>query len=259
MWLAISAAIFACLVIEGGRKIARNLAASKQEAQVPGGSGGADSNPEIRLSGAMKAWVHLRRTLSSPTNTAALYDAIDAGDLAEVQLYVSAGVDVEALLHGESKWSPFFHAAIVNRLKMVQYFVGLGYNKEVGGRHGSSILYAAAAKGHLTVVQYLVEHGANKNKSNKNGVTPLYMAAQNDHIAVVQYLVEQGADKDKACNEGATPLFIALQEGHLAVVQYLVKQGADKDKADNDGVSPLMFACRQGHLIIADYLLDQWL
>jgi uncharacterized protein len=237
MWLAISAAIFACLVIEGGRKIARNLAASKQEAQVPGGSGAADSNPEIRLSG-----VHLRRTLSSPTATAALYDAIDAGDLAEVQLYVSAGVDVEALGHGERERSPFFHAAAMNRLEMVQYFVGLGYDKEVGGRNGAPVLYAAAQEGHIAMVQYLVEQGADKNKAINNGATPLYIAAQEGHVAVVQYLVEQGADKEKAINDGTTPLLIAAANGHLTVVRYLVEQGADTNKVDGDGMTPLMVA-----------------
>jgi len=252
----LEAAILAYLAAEGGR-FARTVAAFKEEAQVLGGGDGGN----VVVSGAVleKAWAHVHHNLKSKgkANQKTFFDAIESGDLAEVQLYVCVGVDVKALRNGSGAWSPLFYAAKHNRMELVQCFLKTGHEIDTGARNGATPLHVAAQEGHVVVVQYLVEQSADKEKASNEGVTPLNIAAQEGHLLVVQYLVEQGADKDKAMNDGSTPLYIAAQNGYLAVVQHLVEQGADKDKAMNDGNTPLMVASSTGHADVAEYLLDQ--
>ena len=149
----------------------------------------------------------------------AFFDAIKSGDLAEVQLYVCAGIDVKALRHGPQEWnswSPLFCAAHDNRLEIVEYFIRSGHDLEVG--------------------------------VNTGDMSPLFIAADGGNILIVRCLVEQGARTDVADFIGNTPLLMASRQGHFEVARYLVEHGADKDNADEDGITPLLQACREGHM-----------
>ena len=173
----LEAAILAYLAAEGGR-FARTVAAFKEEAQGPGN----EDPGNLVVNGAVleKAWMMVNHTLKSKgkPRTKAFFDAIKSGDLAEVQLYVCVGVDVQAQQYGVEEGLPLYWAAFYNRLEMVELFVRSGHDKEAGGRDGTSPLYIAAQEGHVAVVQYLVEQGADKDKTADEGMTPLYMAAQ---------------------------------------------------------------------------------
>ena len=94
--MGLEAAILAYLAEEGGR-FARTVAAFKEEAQLGIGGGNGDSN--LVVSGAVleKAWAFTQRGLNGAVEKKAFYDAIESGDMAEVQLYVCVGVDVKAL------------------------------------------------------------------------------------------------------------------------------------------------------------------
>ena len=160
----LEAAILAYLAAEGGR-FARTVAAFKEEAQEPGN----DDQVNLVVSGAVleKAWEMMHHTLKSKSKprTQAFFDAIESGDLAEVQLYECVGVDVKALRDGKEENFPLKSAAYYNRLEMVQLFVRSGHDKDVGNRNGATSLYIAAQQGHIAVVQYLLEQGADKDKA----------------------------------------------------------------------------------------------
>ena len=251
----LEAAILAYLVAKGER-FARTAAAFNEEAQLQDCDG--DDAPVVSGTVLEKAWTHVKRILSRPAASGALYDAIESGDAAEVQLYVCVGVDVEALRcdgrHEYEEVSPLFCAAYHNRLELVQYFVQGGHNKEVGCHDGSSPLFTASQHGHFAVVQYLVEKGADKDRADNRFFTPLFISAQEGHFSVVQYLVEQGANKDKTVEDDWTPLMVACHEGHMDVAEYLLDQGCDRDHVAEDGYTALHCAAQENRLEVAQLL-----
>jgi len=247
----LEAAIVAYLAAEGGGRFARTVAAFKEEAQLPGGS--HEGNLVVGGTVLEKAWLSV---LEDGPTISAIFDAIESGDLAEVQLYELAGVDVKAMRHSAQAISPLFWASLHNRIQIVQCFLRSGHDVDLGDRDGTTPLFVAAQEGHFEVVQCLVEHGADKVKAMIKGAFPLFMAAMNGHLTVVRYLVEQGSDKDKTADGGETPVCIAAQNGHFTVVQYLVEQGADTDKATVEGATPLFSAARSGHAVVVQYLAE---
>jgi hypothetical protein len=158
----LQAAILAYLAAADGGRFARAAAAFKEELQR-GGDGGENSTLEVSGSVLAKAWAVAHRGLNGATKTAKVFDAIKAGDMAEVELYVCVGVDVKALRYGETAWPPVVYAAYYNRLEMVQLFVKIGHDKDAVNAEDSSPLWLAAQEGHVIVVQYLVEQGADKD------------------------------------------------------------------------------------------------
>jgi Ankyrin repeats (3 copies)/Ankyrin repeats (many copies) len=212
-------AVLEYLIAEGGR-FARTVTAFKEDARQPGGfiAGvldrivGGYTALVARIRGATleKAWVYVHgRLVCDVMQSTVFFGAIESGDVAEVQLYVCVGIDVDLLEEEESRAPPLSWAARYNRLEIVRFFVKTGHHKEMVDFDGASALYVAAEKGYIAVVQYLVEHGADKDAANYNGWTPLFVAAHEGHITVVRCLVDHGADKDKTDRDGMKPLFLA--------------------------------------------------
>ena len=94
----LEAAILAYLAAAEGGRFVRTAAAFKEEMRASGG-GGDDQQGNLVVSGAVleKAWASVQRSAHTEANKTTLYDAIKAGDLAEVQLYECAGVEVGML------------------------------------------------------------------------------------------------------------------------------------------------------------------
>ena len=254
----LEATILAYLVAEGGR-FARTVAAFKEEAAL--GGDGDDANLVVSGEVLEKAWTFVHCGLNNRTKTTKVFQAIDSGDLAEVQLYACVGIDAKALRFGYSAnpvaEPPLLRAAFRNRLDFVQFFVESGHDKEVGNRGGASPLLMAAQEGHFAVVRYLAEHGAEKDKADNDGRTPLFKAASGGRFAVVQYLVEQGADKDKADNNGMTPLMTACWDAHVDVAECLLDGGCNLERTDIFGLTALHYVAMIGRLDLAA-LLFRW-
>jgi len=161
----LEAAILAYLAAAEGGRFARTVAAFKEESQLAVGDGSDQGN--LVVSGAVleKAWAHVYDKLTGVNADVdtALYDAIKAGDLAEVQLYACVGVEVEIMegvLPGgedeeDTEWeaSPLYWATHFNHLEIVRFYVESGHDMEFGGRYGEPPLMVAADKGHLEVVR----------------------------------------------------------------------------------------------------------
>ncbi len=109
-------------------------------------------------------------------NANQLYDAVNEGNLQEVQVLIEQGASI--------------HQKI--------------------GKDGLKVLHLAAFRGHTAIISYLIRQGANVNTTNERGETPLHYAARFGQVAAVKKLVKKGAD----CNLVAfwdTPLDYAYQ------------------------------------------------
>jgi hypothetical protein len=70
----------------------------------------------------------------------------------------------------------------------------LGADVDSPDRLGQTPFFLAASMGHLAVVQILLKLGADINQRSNNGSTPLMVASALKHQEVVKWLVKAGAD-----------------------------------------------------------------
>jgi ankyrin repeat protein len=178
-----------------------------------------------------------------PTDIMPLLDAALAGDVAGVEEALAAGIDVNALLDGQTA------------------------------------LHMAADEGHAEVVRLLLQRGADPFLRDLDGYTARWLALENSHheaaavfrdrgetwddeeqllLAIrtegpdkVQALLEAGADPDGRVNatasppdqedhppDAATPLTQTAYLGDEALLEMLLEAGADPDRRDDVPLSP---------------------
>jgi hypothetical protein len=199
-------------------RLARAAAAFENEAQLGG--------DEEVLNGTVcggewleQAWGQFmgRRTFTSKK----LYDTVREGDVAEVQLFVWMGTDVEAMSHyewerpGEYMYdyravdapvTPLYWAARYGRLELVKYFVALGHSMDVFCTAcGFSALMIACENAHSDVAEYLLDRGCDRVTPNGNGTTALHVAARLCYVDIVELLCRHGAILDARDKGGRTP------------------------------------------------------
>jgi hypothetical protein len=112
-------------------------------------------------------------------------------------------------------------------------------------------LCRAAALGVLPIVQLLLNHGASVNQLNEFGVSPLWCAAAANRPDVVQLLIAHGASPlVELPADGTSPLFVAARCGASECVRLLAacpSVDVDRPRTGHFDV-PLMAAVRHGHV-----------
>jgi beta-lactamase regulating signal transducer with metallopeptidase domain len=121
-----------------------------------------------------------------------LIAAAAAGDSAEVQQLVTAGVPVDARQRGDG--TALIAASRSGQLAMVDQLLALGARADLPSAGDGNPMIVAAGRGHLPVVQRLVAAGADVNQIVPGDETPLINAARSGDLATLAYLVEHGAD-----------------------------------------------------------------
>jgi ankyrin repeat protein len=170
---------------------------------------------------------------------AAMIEAAKRGDMAEVQRWLDAGVQPDAILAKSDQRTALSWAANYNRFDMVDLLIARGANinrqSEVTGQH---LLHSLAGryvpndnndvgKTAAEIIRKLAERGANVNVRKKDGTTPLMYAAQCGVTGPnTQALLDAGADLNARNEAGLSVLGIAKKFGRLEMVAYLEKLGA---------------------------------
>ena len=115
----------------------------------------------------------------------------------------------------------FVSAASGGRLAQVKLFVQAGMSVDATDSGGIAALLWAALNGHLEVVKYLVGQGASLTATYPlNDYTALHYAAYMGRLEMVKYLVGAGADVNTTAG-GDTPHSLAVAVGETAVAEYL--------------------------------------
>lgn len=123
---------------------------------------------------------------------AALIEAAEKGDVAEMAELIAEGADVNGAVDGDG-----------------------------------SPLIAAARSGHMAAVRELLDRGADVNLGVPGDGSPLIMAARRGDVAIVTLLLDKGAAIDQVVDGDENALIQAAENGHLEVVRLLVARGAD--------------------------------
>lgn len=151
--------------------------------------------------------------------------------------------------------SPLYVAAAAGNVSEVDRFISEGADVNVQAMMGHTPLIEATALHHSQVVQKLLDAGANPNCHDKLGWTPLHHAVRTDaaDLDMIALLVQHGADVNGRDKRKRTPLHRAAQFGHVGAVSLLLKLGADPNARDYNDWTPLDRGA--AHPAISDILL----
>ena len=156
----------------------------------------------------------------------ALFDAVNAGDTAQLRRLIDAGADCNAR-----------------------------------NADGATPLMLAAHSGSLDLVQALIAAGADVNARDERGWGALMKSAYNPDVdrgfaEVTAALIDAGADVEAPITYGVRPLMLAAGYGETAVVETLLRAGADV-LARNDGGYTALMMVKQKHYVDVINLLHE--
>jgi len=162
-------------------------------------------------------------------------DSASKGNLADVKLFINAGMDVNVYYSSTALSAASAH----DKLDVVKYLLEQGADPNIETFYGSA-LTVAAKNGHLDVVQTLLAAGADPNVDSSDGHSTLSVASFDGNPQVIADLVNAGAEVDYVHPvTGATPLVTASYYGKKDAVLALIKAGANINYVDIRGMSVL--------------------
>lgn len=152
-----------------------------------------------------------------------LMNAIIAVDEVKVHTAIRNGVDVNAVLHGDTP------------------------------------LLAAIGRGGYAITLQLITAGVNVNQGALayRGITPLIHAAILGKDGVSILLLDHGADIDAVDDVGKTALMHAAEKGRKNIVELLLSRGANLSLVDNRGRDAAYYAKKRGRRVGIGKLIDE--
>ncbi|KAK8120000.1 uncharacterized protein PG998_004626 [Apiospora kogelbergensis] len=218
--------------------------------------------------------------------SAALVEAAELGQAAEILRLIKAGADPHGMSSGKM---PLVSAAKGRNTKAVEVLLGSGVKIDCADAEGRTALGWAVSAEDLDIIRVLYGHNANldfldgrkqaaislaaqygKEKSvrlllslgartdiqDKWFRTPLWFAAENGHMEVVSALLENRSNIECIDDQGRTPLIMAIQAGNWGLCNMLLEKGAQMRTESEGNHSPLSLAAQEGHESIIGLLID---
>ncbi len=191
---------------------------------------------------------------------ALLHEAVDKGDIREVQTLLERGVDIDA--KNEEGWAALHLVVLGEDVKMAQLLIEQGASLEIAATsHGQTPLHMAVLRGREEMMRLLIEAGVEVDKGDATGCTPLYYGVDQPlgegwtSISDLVTLLQAGASINAQNLGGNTPLHGATYQGDLEVVAFLIKNGASVSIRNKKGETPLYNAVYQGDINMVKALI----
>ena len=188
------------------------------------------------------------------TNTTALSQAVEHGNLDIVRVLLMAGADARTANHDGR--TPLMYLGEGAAPDLVRELLAAGADVNARDKSGATALMNAASAGKYVIVKQLIEAGAKVDSKDENDRTPLIFAASNSDPEVVKLLIDAGADVKAKDSDGETPLMLAADEGPVEAVQALIEAGAEINAKDVNGQTALMLAASVGDAASVQALLQ---
>ena len=184
---------------------------------------------------------------------ASLIDACYEGDIESVEMFLAAGVDINA--KDREGVSALSYASDRGHLDIVRKL--LAHDADVNAKSdiGSTPLMNASYMGHVAIVRILVASGADVNAQSNGGTTALMNATAQGYKEIVEILLAHDADVNECENCGLTALWNAISSGYDDIVKLLINDGAEVNARADDGATPLMNAAFTGNIKVVKMLL----
>jgi ankyrin repeat protein len=187
-------------------------------------------------------------------NVTALIAAVRAGNRSQIERQIAA--HPEAVKGQDAGGSTaLHHAAGYGPLANVELLINKGADVNAKNRRNSTPLHWAIHDG--AKVRLLLSKGADINTRQAQGRTPLFLAAMLGNGAqTMRLLLARGADPNLASANGQTPLMMAAR-GNIEGIRLLIEKGAEVNARDGAGETALMFACTGGNASAVRLLIER--
>jgi putative CocE/NonD family hydrolase len=178
-----------------------------------------------------------------------LYQAAADGDIKQLEVLISRGVDVN--VKDEQGMSPLDYAVEAGKKEMVELLIQASADVNLGPW---TALHSAARTGHKDIAELLIQAGADVNLGPW---TALHSAAGAGHKDIAELLIQAGADVNAKTEAGRTPLHQATRSNRpeVEMIELLIAKGANVNASDNAGVSPLYYTFSANKIDIAKLLV----
>lgn len=123
----------------------------------------------------------VRTTTTDPMRTAALHEAVEAGDLAGLDRLLAEGVDPDA--PDADGWTPLMLAIAAARHQVMDLLLEAGADTDVVAPDGTASLHLAAALGDMVAARKLVDAGAALELRDGSGFTPMMYGTSQLQVA----------------------------------------------------------------------------
>jgi ankyrin repeat protein len=188
----------------------------------------------------------------------------------------------------QNGYNPFIAAVVHGSLRMVDYFLNVGYDPTTRTRlnktplhiaielnnfamikllaktpninniddNGHSALTIAVGRGIETAVDVLLQQDADISQLDKTGNSMLHIACTGKSANILRHMFEHFSDLNIRNSSGETPLHLACALNKTAVVSELCARRANITAQDNSKRTPLMTAIMSGSQRSALVLLE---
>jgi len=151
--------------------------------------------------------------------TAELFQAIRAGESAEVQRLLATGAQLDV---SDDYGTPLHHAARAGETEIVELLLQAGADVRATNMYGGTPLIPACERAHLDTVRVLIAAGSPLDHVNRLGWTALHEAivlgdGSNPFVETVRLLAEAGADLTLPDGEGVSPFELARGRGFAEI------------------------------------------
>jgi ankyrin repeat protein len=169
-----------------------------------------------------------------------LFMAIREGNIEQVKLLISKGVDVNE--KDERGLTPLWIAADAYNMKLMELLIAEGANVNSENENGQTIIdYLITVD--WTPRKFVVELLVSKN-AGVSTLQPIHLSAYLGNINKVKSYLDMKNDIDVRSKGGQSPLHTAVVGGQREIIEFLVSNGADINARDNVGNAPLHYAVR---------------
>jgi hypothetical protein len=132
-------------------------------------------------------------------------------------------------------------------LKTVQLFLDAGMKVDaLNPDDDRTALMIAIDKDQTDIANLLISKGADVNASDDDSISPLILAAGKGNLDLVKLLLDKNAAVDASDDDDNTALMAAVRSGKADVVQVLVDRGADPAYTNDDDESAISIAKDKG-------------
>lgn len=178
------------------------------------------------------AFVHPRVfAAEAKTPTKTIYQAVAMGDVDEVNLHITRGIDLDK--SDSNRNTPLGIAIESGRSPLVAILLEAGADPSVPSRDVAPLI-TATVRGNADAVKALLAHGAKVDTPGAMGMTPLLVASESGHVAVAEMLIAAGANVNARDQRGQTPLGIANMRQQTEIASLLREHGAQEPVNDFD-------------------------
>ncbi|KAK6827193.1 heterokaryon incompatibility protein-domain-containing protein [Apiospora arundinis] len=208
----------------------------------------------LRLHHAMEEEADAQSKNAETKLSAALAEAAEQGQMAEIVRLVKAGADPNGT---SCEARPLILASKEGHTKAVEVLIDCNAKVDLVGERDETAVTCSASSGYVDIVKILHKHGANIDHLDEENRPAIWHAAWEGQEKAVRLLIDLGAKKDIPDVVSRTPLWVASERGHMGVVEALLEHGSNIECADRSGRTPLLLAVQADNRSLCDLFLEK--